>query len=421
MWRLVYYIFISIAGMLFLPVWLLKARRKGRAIWPCLRLGLKSQAMPCTQGGIWLHALSVGEVNSALPLARALKDAYPNVPLYFSVATYTGYKLARSKLKGTAWVLARPLDVPWAVHKWLKRLAPSLFILVESDMWPAWQSALRLAGATCVLVNARISPRTLAGYSKCRALARLLYKDFAVICVQSELDRERLQSIGVYGAQALGNLKFDSLPAPLNEERRAACARGLGLSYPANLLVAGSTHEGEEEACLNAWQSLCQQGFEDLILLLAPRDISRARQIAAMLPPGQAWRASQGPMPAKCNVLILDVMGKLADSYALAKVAFIGGSLAAQGGHNPLEAAIQGVAVVFGPHMEDFRQMADGLLEAGAACQINNPRELLPRMRHMLTNESETANQGVRGRAFCLQHQGAVNHIMAALPLSRLN
>jgi 3-deoxy-D-manno-octulosonic-acid transferase len=402
MWIIPYCILLSAAALLYLPLWL--ARCRGQWRWPLLRLGLWPQNLRrLTPGGIWIHALSVGEVASALPLARALGEE----TLYFSVSTRAGYQLAQRELPGRA--LVRPLDVPWALRAWIKALNPRLFVLVESDMWPGWQRSLSRAGVCSALVNARVSPRAFARYRRAPALARLLYADFDLICVQSRLDARRLRAIGLKRAEVYGNLKFDSLPAPLSRAEARALGKRLGLEGR-RTLVAGSTHPGEEELCLHAFQQLA---FPGLALVIAPRDIGRARRIQALVP--GAWRYSQGSLPADKNILILDLMGLLAQVYALAEAAFIGGSLAAAGGHNPLEAAVQGAPVAFGPHMEDFAQIAQDMRQWGAATEVADSDSLRRMWEDCLQNPGAAVKRGRLGQEFCQAQQGAAARIMSCL------
>jgi 3-deoxy-D-manno-octulosonic-acid transferase len=408
MWIIPYYLLLSVAALLYLPLWLARSWGRGQWRWPLLRLGLWPQNLRgLAAGGIWIHALSVGEVASALPLARALGEG--ERPLYFSVATRAGYQLAQRELPGWA-LLVRPLDVPWALNAWIKALKPRLFVLVESDMWPGWQRSLSRAGVFSALVNARVSPRTFARYRRAPFLARLLYADFDLICAQSDLDAHRLRAIGrLQRAEVYGNLKFDSLPAPLSRQQARELRQRLGLEGRRTLL-AGSTHPGEEEICARVFRQLA---FPGLALVIAPRDIARARRIQALIP--GAWSYSQGPLPADKNILILDVMGLLAQVYALAAAAFVGGSLAAAGGHNPLEAAIQGTPAAFGPHMEDFAQIAQEMRQWGAAVEVVDGDGLRRMWEDCLQNPEAAAQRGRRGREFCQAQSGAAARIMARI------
>ena len=422
MWLPLYYFLISLAGLFFWPFWQYRSLKRAQGAWARLRLGFTSQHLDkLPSGGIWVHALSVGEVRTALSVVKALVRRYAHLPLYFSVATYGGYKMARDELaKDGVHILVRPLDVPWAVKRWITALKPCCFCLVESDMWPAWQRALKNAGVLSVLLNARISPRTFKKYVKCPGAARLLYRDFDLICVQSGLDKERLQAIGIPDAQALGNIKFDSLPRPLDEEERRELAHELGLSGR-KVFIAGSTHPaargneaGEEEICLQVWQRLKERGFNDLVLVLAPRDVRRGEQVAAMTTDG--WPVSRGALPAGHSLLVLDVIGKLARAYGLAEVAYVGGSLVAQGGHNPLEASIQGVAALYGPHMEDFAQMAAALNESGGGMTIFDENDLYEKCLYFLSHPDKARAHGRMAREFCISHQGALQRVMDVLP-----
>lgn len=377
------------------------------------RLGLASRPPRSAAGGIWLHALSVGEVGSTLPLLKALGRRFPQLPLSLSVATAQGFKVARESLDGVlpVTIFVRPLDVPWAVGRTLRRLRPKLQILVEGDIWPGWQWALGDMGVPRMLVNGRVSPRTFKGYRRLGPLARGLFSGFERVLVQTPVDHERLAAIGVDGSRLAlgGNLKFDSAPAALSNDERDALAGELGLPGRV-VLVAGSTHEHEEEPVLAAFAVL-RQSYPGLALVLAPREVDRGGLLVRLArAKGLAVsRASAGPAQRRDDVLVLDVLGKLSQVYALASASFVGGSLTPVGGHNLLEPAAQGVPVVFGEHTHNFKQMAQDLIAAGGGLRINQGAELTQAWGGLLADEPAARDMGRAGRRFCRAHRGAVD------------
>ncbi|MCF8031756.1 MAG: 3-deoxy-D-manno-octulosonic acid transferase [Desulfarculaceae bacterium] len=382
------------------------------------RLGLGSLARPprLQPGGIWLHALSVGESASSLPLVQGLKERFPAKPIAFSCGTGQGLATAREVLGGQADALfIRPLELPWAMRPVLSALKPGLAILVEGDLWPGWQWALAAQGARRMLVNGRISPRTLRGYQRLGPLARELWRGFERVLVQTPTDRERLLRVGVEPkrVQVAGNLKFDSAPSRLVQTERTALADELGLAGR-TVLVAGSTHAGEEEPCLEALAAL-RGKHPDLALLLAPREVERGGAVARLAEARglRVARVSQGAAPG-AEVVVLDVLGRLAPAYALGAAGFVGGSLTPIGGHNLLEPAAQGVPVIFGPHTHNFLEMARDLEAAGGGQRVANGQELAQTWGRLLDDAAQAGRMGSAALEFVAAHRGAVGRAVAA-------
>jgi 3-deoxy-D-manno-octulosonic-acid transferase len=296
------------------------------------------------------------------------------------------------------------------VERVVEGLRPRLFILVEGDAWPNLQWSLGRHGTPRLLVNARLSPRSFRRYNLAPALARELLGGFELILAQSEQDRQRLAGLGLgpAGLETGGNLKFDAAPEAVSAERCRELRQKWSLG-DRPVVVAGSTHPGEEEVCLQALERLGGR-FEDLTLVLAPRDTRRGKELARL---AEAWgwsacRISQGAPSEGCRVIILDRMGLLARAYGLGRAAFVGGSLVAQGGHNPLEPAVAGLPVIFGPHMEDFAGVAQGLERAGAAHTVHEPEDLAAWWELWLSDPDAAGKAGEAGRGLCRDNQGVV-------------
>ncbi|MCB2226305.1 MAG: 3-deoxy-D-manno-octulosonic acid transferase [Desulfarculaceae bacterium] len=382
------------------------------------RLGLGPLCRPprLSPGGIWLHALSVGETASALPLVAGLRDHFPEKPIAFSSGTGQGLATAQDMVGDKADALfIRPLELPWALGPVLNALRPGLAILVEGDLWPGWQWSLAARGARRLLVNGRVSPRTLRGYRRMGGLARELFRGFDLVLMQTPTDRERLLSVGVEPAKVrvAGNLKFDSAPAQLGETGRAALAEELGLGGRM-VLVAGSTHAGEDEACLDAFTQL-RGAHPGLALLIAPREVERGGAVARLAEARglSVARVSQGINPG-ADVVVLDVLGKLAPAYALGVAGFVGGSLTPIGGHNLLEPAAQGVPVIFGPHTHNFLEMARDLEAAGGGMRVGTGAELGAVWARLLDDPSEAGRIGAAALDFVAAHRGAVGRAVEA-------
>ena len=380
------------------------------------RLGFSLNLPAESRGAIWVHALSVGEVRSAAPLIEALRRRFEGVPLVFSVATRQGLRTAGELCAGMEGVhlMVRPLDVPWAVNRVIDTLKPLLAVLIEGDIWPGWQWALGKARVPRLLVNGRVSPHTFRAYCRFRFMAQRMLNAFEQILVQGETDLRRLLEIGVDAKRVRigGNLKFDSAPGRLASEERAALAQQLGL-VERTVLVAGSTHPGEEEHILKAYRGL-QEKFPRLVLVLAPRRIERGGEVARVSNDlgFKTARLSKGPPAGDDTVLVLDRLGILSKVYALSAAAFVGGSWVDVGGHNLLEPAAQGVPQAFGPVTYNFLEMALRLEAAGGGVRVADAHELAVVWERWLADPHEAEEVGRKGLAFCRRHQGAVAQVV---------
>ena len=367
---------------------------------------------------IWLHAVSVGEVLAVTRLVAEMDRALPGYRLVISTTTRTGQALARERF-GAGRVFYCPLDLPWAVHAYLRALRPRLLILAETEFWPNLLGGCFRRGIPVAVVNARISDRSWPRYRRLKWLWRPVLGRLSRVLAQSSVDAERLRAIGCEPARVSvsGNLKFDVRAAQQAEAARLLSALGAGLRF----VVAGSTLEGEEAALLEAWPRLLEADAS-LALVLAPRHPERFSAVASLLQEsGHAWlRRSEwntpGARPAlkPGAIVLLDTIGELASVYSLAAVAFVGGSLFPTGGHNPLEPAQFGVPIVMGPHYANFRAITDALL-AQEALQIAARGEVTDMLVHLLKNRQEAAAMGARAKAVFDQQAGATERTVRAL------
>jgi 3-deoxy-D-manno-octulosonic-acid transferase len=327
---------------------------------------------------IWIHAVSVGEVLAISGLVRELQSRALDYGIVVSTTTRTGQKLARERF-GAEHCFYFPLDFPWSVRAAFDRVRPSVLVLAESELWPNVLSHCAGKNIPVAIVNARVSDRSLPRYRKLGILWRPFLKLLTVVQAQTAEDARRLAAIGVPEERVTvgGNLKFDvraPLDAPIVESFRGI------LSGPARLLVCGSTLEGEEALLIAAWPKIVA-AVPDAVMLLAPRHPERFDRVAALLQASglpwtrrSAWIASLTPLPAG-SIFLLDSIGELASLYALAAVAFVGGSLVEAGGHNPLEPAQFGVPIAMGPHYENFRDIVQLLIDQDAI-RIVHPQTL---------------------------------------------
>jgi 3-deoxy-D-manno-octulosonic-acid transferase len=437
---LIYFVASLKAGVLGWPYfwWHLKHRGKGESFFP--RLGLKMPAGEPSDGRprLWIHGVSVGEILTALPLVQELKERLPQGSFIITTGTETGQALARRHFAPLdAYVCYFPLDVPWAVHRYLNLLRPDLFIALESELWPNFLVAAHRRGVRLALLNARLSEKSFQRFSLFQRYFTEIFSLFDVIAAGSPQDYERLSRLGVSGEKLnmTGNLKIDRLlaqrsgPAPLPSSAASQVAAGMpgppeapfqaappGLAEALNLetrpvFLAASTHPGEEDAVLAAYQELLAP-YPSLILLLAPRHPERAGEISRLLEQRglahQLWhRLKAGEEKRNRPVVLIDTIGDLMGLYSLADVAFVGGSLIPHGGQNILEPAAWGVAPVYGPHVSNFLWAKDILDAAGAGLMVSDAASLAPELRDLLDHPQRRREMGSRALAALLPHQGA--------------
>jgi len=327
-------------------------------------------------GGVWLQAVSVGEVELARRLVRELERRAPRLPMLLTATTATGLALARRTLAGTLPVHACPLDLPGAVSRVLSAARPRIVALVETEVWPELIHQAARRSIPVVVVNGRLSASSLPRYLKVRGLLRPLLEPLTRVLARSDEDASRFASIGVPAERirVTGNIKYDLEPDPTSLTWEGLVA---GWAGQRPLLVAGSTMEGEEQIVLDAMAGL--GGFERALLVLAPRHPERFDAVARRLEErglAVARRSRLEQASATVDVFLLDTIGELARAYRVARAAFIGGSLVDSGGHNPLEAAVWGVPVLTGRHVHNFQESYDQLLAAGGARMVHDAGEL---------------------------------------------
>lgn len=322
---------------------------------------------PSSAGLLWLHAVSVGEVLAAEKLLAELQSALPAWQFVVSTTTETGQQIARQRLAAAA-VFFFPLDFAFSVRRYLRALKPTLFVSMESELWPRMIVECRRSSVPFAVVNARISDRSLPRYLRLRRLWKPLLGCIALFCAQGEEAAHRLLRIGAPPdrVQVTGNLKLDAAPADASPLVR----RIRSLLGTTRLLVAGSTLPGEEAMLLEAWPALLVR-VPDAVMLIAPRHPQRFAEVFRLLASGRfaVVRCStlppDAPEIAPGTILLLDTLGDLGSAYGIATAALIGGSLVAKGGHNPVEAVRFGIPVLMGESYDNFREMVEPMRAAG--------------------------------------------------------
>jgi 3-deoxy-D-manno-octulosonic-acid transferase len=369
---------------------------------------------------IWLHAVSVGEVLAVSRLVSELDWAFPDFRLHISTTTRTGQALARERF-GAGRVFYCPLDLPWAVKAYLNALKPRLLILAETEFWPNLLNSCFHRGIPVAVVNARISDRSWPRYQMLKLLWQPLLGRLGAVLAQSDVDAQRLLELGCAPDRVTvaGNLKFDVRAA--EESDATLLLRALVVDL--QIVVAGSTLEGEEAALLAAWPQLLATD-PNLVLVIAPRHPERFGEVAELLEKsGHSWvRRSDWPVrPVYAieplhpgSIVLLDTIGELASVYGLAAIAFVGGSLIPAGGHNPLEPAQFGAPIVMGPSYVNFRAITDQL-RAHNAIHIAPPNELAAALIDLIRNPVEANAMGERAREVFVHEAGTTDRCVAAL------
>jgi len=384
------------------------------------RLGLNLPVNPSRRKSIWIHALSVGEVISAIPLVRAVKAKYPSMPVVFSVKTAQGMDVARRELHGKVDDLVpMPFDFWWSVSRIFHYIRPSVLILVEGDIWPGLLYYLEKRGVKALLVNGRISPRTLRAYRRFGFIVRPMLNRIELCMMQSEIDRERLIETGLDKEKIknTGNIKFDRAWSPMEADERDRWQGLLKLRSKDMVWVAGSTHEGENEIILDTFKRL-KEYFPGLYLIIAPRRIESAGFIYSLSVDMGLDTALRSDLAAEKgttsrDVLILDTIGELERIYGLSLISFVGGSMVPFGGHNLLEPASFGRPVLFGEYTHNFQLMARNLEEAGGGWRVRDREDLFSKMKSLLSDHELSAGMGIKAREFVLKNSGAMDRVMA--------
>ncbi|MGH9345225.1 MAG: 3-deoxy-D-manno-octulosonic acid transferase [Terriglobia bacterium] len=388
---------------------LLRASWRDRLGW----IGVR----PVRSGAIWVHAVSVGETLAVAGLVEQLAARFPGREIFISHVTPTGREAGEKRLPKLAGRFFLPLDLAGPMRRAVRRLRPALLLIVETELWPNLLRVAHQAGARVVLVNARLSDRSFRGYRLGRPAMRRVLKNVDLIMAQTPADATRFREIGAGPDRVVmaGNLKFDSQP-PGSCAIVTALKDALAGAGRSPVLVAASTMPGEEELILRSWSAV-RQRYPRALLILAPRHPARFDQVARLLDiQGHEFerRTALAPRSGEVarqlesrGVLLLDTLGELAAFFELADVVFIGGSLVPTGGHNLLEPAWWAKPVVFGPHMENFRDAARIFLDAGAAIQVRDSGEAAAEILNLFGNEVRRNSVGRAAREAVQRESGA--------------
>ena len=374
---------------------------------------------------IWIHAVSVGEVLTARALLPELRERYPRLRIFLSTTTMTGQQIARNNLQYVDEVFYFPFDLHYIVRRTLRLVRPRLFIVMETEIWPNLLRACHEAGIKTVVVNGRISSRSYPRYRLARAFFRHVLAHIDRFCMQSAESARRIIDIGADPARVTvtGSLKFDSLEIPGMASAGADRGRNRVLRYfriapERPVVIAASTLKGEEEPVLEAFQRI-RATRSNALLIIAPRKPERFDDVERLARRG-GWnvaRRSELRVDAepRNDVVVLDTIGELAQLYQIGTVVFVGGSLVDAGGHNILEPAVFGKPIVFGPHMQNFAEIAEAFLDQGAAIQVRSGHDLETTLLELLGDPVRRASLGAAARALVEANRGARTKSLAVI------
>jgi 3-deoxy-D-manno-octulosonic-acid transferase len=369
---------------------------------------------------IWIHAVSVGEVLTARPLIAALRQRYPALRIFLSTTTIAGQQLARRSVPNVDAVFYFPFDLRVFVRRTLDLVKPRLFLMMETEIWPVVLRECRARGIKTVVVNGRLSSRSFPRYRLITPFMRRVLRDVDRFCVQSDESARRFIALGADAATVVvtGSLKFDSLDHAGQLRARDRVLRYFRLPPSRPVIVAGSTMKGEEPAVLRAFRRV-RATSPAALLVLAPRHPERFGEVAQLCR-NEGWKTARRTELAidaepRADIVVVDTIGELASLYQIGTAVFVGGSLVATGGHNVLEPAVFGKPIVFGPHMENFREISEAFVSAGAAVRLDDEGQLETVLLDLLGDPVRRARLGAAARALVEANRGAKDKTMRVI------
>ena len=428
---LLYSLLLTVGLVILLPRFAVDALRAGKYVTGLReRLGRLPRLPPSDQPLIWLHCVSVGETEAARPLVKSLRERFPQYRLAISTTTVTGQRVAkRAFSEDAAAIFYFPIDWTWTVRRVLRTVRPSAVLIMETELWPNLLRECRRQSIPVALVNGRISQTSFGRYLWIRGFMRRVLADLSIALMQSDTDVERIRDLGIAADRVLmhGNVKFDSANVSSTDASLAEHLSERFAFTPAqHVIVAASTHEPEESIVIEAFKLLIAEAKEDSVrLIIAPRHPERFNDVARQLDTsGLRWSrrsAANSSADVACDVILLDSIGELRAAYALADVAFVGGSITQHGGHNVLEPAAQGVCVVTGPHMHNFVAITNALLQQDAVVQLPElsaeevSKMLALTWTRLLANEGQRRELADRALSVCDRNRGATERTVDAI------
>ena len=445
---MLYDIGFLIFSIIYLPILIFKGKLHREFPERFGRYALvKEKELLSGEDRIWIQAVSVGEVAACKSLIPLLKKSFPRHDLVISTITKAGNDLAKKLFSKDAAIIYFPIDFSFTVRRAVKYIKPRLYIMIETEIWPNLLKELLLNSVPSVMINGRISDRSIGKYRLVKPILKNVLSKIDALCMQDTIDAERIIELGAPPGRVkvTGNMKFD-VEVPANVEASDVVRRSLSLNEDDPLFVAGSTHSGEEEAIVEAFKELILD-FPKIKLLIAPRHIDRVKEVEKIIkksgldsirisricllperhceepkatkqsqkqdcfaPSGLAMTEdifARNDISATARVLILDTIGHLNEVYSAATLVFVGGSLVKHGGQNPIEPAVLGKAILFGPHMFNFRSITEVLLKEGAALQVAGKEDLVKNLKMLINDPMRRSKIGDNAKKVIAQNRGA--------------
>lgn len=372
------------------------------------------------QHGILVHCVSLGEVNAAKNIVLQLQRRYPKLPITVSTTSSTGAKQAHTIFKDTVQHRYLAIDIPLCMWLFMHKLKPKLVLVTEVEIWPNMLHQCFKRNIPAVLINARMSSESVKNYQRLALLFRPSLRKFACICTQGQQDFDNFLSLGVYkpNLRLTNNMKFDLDIDPLDDDKAQHLKAQLMLHKQA-VFVAGSTHDSEETACLDAFKKL-RESHSDLLLLVVPRHPHRFEKVwqlcqATGFNVARVSELNNSPLACPPDILVVDAMGMLKACYKLATCVFVGGSLAHKGGHNALEPALYGVPIVMGPSNFNNPVICEALVNAGGLHIIPNADRLAETAAQYFDNQALAERAGLANQRVIEKNRGAIEQTLAAI------
>ena len=410
MWLRIYEIFWYISAIFLFPVTLKKDKELFQKRWAI------ELPRPSLKQNIWIHALSVGEVLSSIPLVEKLREKC-HLDIIFTVTTKKGMEIALKNLEGKVKLITFfPFDFPFSVRRFVERISPYLFILVETDVWPFLMRYLSSKGIKSFLVNGRISPKSNERYRRFSWIAKDVFNCFELCMVQSEEEKEKLLELGINKEKVIdtGNIKFDRKIEHVKKEEKNYWRRIFRIKENDLVWISGSTHEGEEKIILEAYKRL-REKVKNVKLIIAPRNIKRSEEVLKMAQDMGFKVGLRSKLKEEKEVVILDTIGELSKIYSISDIAFVGGSLVPFGGHNLLEPAAFGCPVLFGPYVFNFQEIASLLEKEGAGITVKDVSDLYKDIFLLIRDSSLRKKMGKASLSFIEKNRGVTDKVISLI------
>ena len=420
LYNILLFIVMTLGFPMIIPMVLTSAKRRRTVLQ---RLGIarlpreltRKRSDTSKKKRIWIHALSVGEVLSSVPLVKELKECSNTGDIVFSASTKTGFDIAKQHLTDSVHsIFYFPYDLTFSIKHIVQRIDPTVVVIVETDIWPNFLFEMKQRQVPVILVNARLSKKSFSGYKRFRFFTKQVFLNFFHICTQSMKDAECFQELGVPFDRitVTGNVKFNGAHQIQDLQETDSLRQSLHIQNAQKVFLAGSTHPGEESMLLEVFSRI-KDHEDDLLLIVAPRNPERAVSVFRIFDSAgysvslmkELKKISSGK---KLDVIIIDTIGLLKQLYALTDIAFVGGSLVNCGGHNPLEPAAFSKPIIFGNDMSDFADISRMLLDAGGAVRVKNTKDFYNTLASLIEDDKRAMEMGRNALGVLTANKGAV-------------